>query len=226
MSTGKSVWTPEIDIKNDPKQSSFVIPKELIPCGRSVFYCRYVETIGTRDDFAVSWVDEAGNFASAKPAQFPTHSINEIPKSLPEELFRTKIGVVYQNVKLVTITVHYTTGTVLVQGNKCREWREEEFRNLVACIEAIGRHYSSPIQVADDISVLPLPSELDIRSSSRLKLKSDQAISDSPPTPAPTAMDQSNSAPLSNECPPLKESSEKEAPPTPPEHSPPAPPKK
>ena len=124
LSTGNSVWTPEIDVKNDTKQSTFVVPKDLIPCARSVLHCRYVENLGTREDFSVSWIDETGTAANPKPAKFPIHSISEIPKSLPDELFRTKIGVVNHNIKLVTITFHYTTGTVLVQGNKCRDWRE------------------------------------------------------------------------------------------------------
>ena len=35
--------------------------------------------------------------------------------------FKTIIGVSCRAVKAVTITVYFTTGTVLVQGNRCTE---------------------------------------------------------------------------------------------------------
>ena len=37
----------------------------------------------------------------------------------------------------MTITIFYSTGTILVQGNKCPRWRDEEFSSLILCIRAI-----------------------------------------------------------------------------------------
>ena len=37
----------------------------------------------------------------------------------------------------MTITIFYSTGTVLVQGNRCPRWRDEEFSSLIKCIRAI-----------------------------------------------------------------------------------------
>ena len=42
-----------------------------------------------------------------------------------QDLFRTKIQVNCDTVKLVTISIFYSTGTVLVQGNRCPRWRDE-----------------------------------------------------------------------------------------------------
>ena len=53
-----------------------------------------------------------------------------------QDLFRTKIQVNCDTVKLVTITIFYSTGTVLVQGNRCPRWRDEEFSSLIKCIRA------------------------------------------------------------------------------------------
>ena len=100
-----------INIKIDTKQLTFEIPKDLLSPARCVLFERYVQNIGGKDDFNVSWIDEGGS--PPKPMQVDTHSLNEIPDSLPCELFRTKITVYNsahnQHIKLVTITVHYTT---------------------------------------------------------------------------------------------------------------------
>ena len=39
--------------------------------------------------------------------------------------------------KAVTITFYYTTGTVLVQGNRCTSWVREEFNALIDSIWAV-----------------------------------------------------------------------------------------
>ena len=70
------------------------------------------------------------------PPPHPPSSI--VPTQLPsQDLFRTKIQVNCDTVKLVTITIFYSTGTVLVQGNRCPRWRDEEFSSLIKCIRVI-----------------------------------------------------------------------------------------
>ena len=67
-----------------------------------------------------------------------SNDISIVPTDLPsQDLFRTKIQVNCDTVKLVTITIINSTGTVLVQGNKCPRWRDEEFSSLIRCIRAI-----------------------------------------------------------------------------------------
>ena len=82
--------------------------------------------------YQVDWLDEGTN---------PTRTIhvedsNDI-SIVPADLFRTKIQVNCDTVKLVTITIFYITGTILVQGNRCPRWRDEEFSSLIKCISAI-----------------------------------------------------------------------------------------
>ena len=67
---------------------------------------------------------------SLSPSIVPTH----LPS---QDLFRTKIQVNCDTVKLVTITIFYSTGTVLVQGNGCPRWRDEEFSSHIKCTRAI-----------------------------------------------------------------------------------------
>ena len=67
-----------------------------------------------------------------------SNDISIVPTDLPsQDLFRTKIQVNCDTVKLVTITIFYSTGTILVQGNRCLRWRDEEFSSLIKCIRAI-----------------------------------------------------------------------------------------
>ena len=46
---------------------------------------------------------------------------HELPRN---DLFKMRIKVSVGSAMAVTITVYYTTGTVLVQGNGCTNWVE------------------------------------------------------------------------------------------------------
>ena len=59
--TDRSNWTPEIDIKIDTKQLTFEIPKDLLSTSRCILFKRYVQNIGNKDDFNVSWIDKGGS---------------------------------------------------------------------------------------------------------------------------------------------------------------------
>ena len=49
-----------------------------------------------------------------------SNDISIVSTDLPsQDLFRTKIQVNCDTVKLVIITIFYSTGTILVQGNRC-----------------------------------------------------------------------------------------------------------
>ena len=66
--------------------------------------------------------------------------------------------------RLVTFSVYHTTGTVLVQGVKCRRWLREEFDTLIHVIRTIytfvGSHRYPSLQdaVRDCLSTLLVPS--------------------------------------------------------------------
>ena len=69
---------------------------------------------------------------ACKTTQINTHSIR-----LSDSLSLSRQIQVNCKGKLVTITIFYSTGTILVQGNKCPRWRDEEFNSLILCIRAI-----------------------------------------------------------------------------------------
>ena len=91
------------------------------------------------------------------------HSIaGELPRN---DLFKTRTGVPCKSDKAVTITVYYTTATVLVQGNSCTNWVREESSALIDIVRAIyalvANHHTQPDlhkEVDEGLRLLPLPS--------------------------------------------------------------------
>ena len=67
----------------------------------------------------------------------------------------------------MTITIFYSTGTILVQGNWCPRWRDEEFSSLIKCTRAIyafidrvkepGLHGTVTPKVTSNVCKLRLP---------------------------------------------------------------------
>ena len=116
---------------------TFDIPHCLMPLTRQIFYRRYVCDVAGTAGYQVDWLDEGTNPTRTIHVE-DSNDISIVPTDLPsQDLFRTKIQVNCDTVKLVTITIFYSTGTVLVQGNRCPRWREEEFSSLIKCIRAI-----------------------------------------------------------------------------------------
>ena len=130
-------WVPNVEMKKDPKQMTFDIPHCLMPLTRQIFYRRYVCDVAGTAGYQVDWLDEGTNPTRTIHVE-DSNDISIVPTDLPsQDLFRTKIQVNCDTVKLVTITIFYSTGTVLVQGNRCPRWRDEEFSSLIKCIRAI-----------------------------------------------------------------------------------------
>ena len=124
-------------MKKDPKQMTFDIPHSLMPLTRQIFYRRYVCDVAGTAGYQVDWLDEGTNPTRTIHVE-DSNDISIVPTDLPsQDLFRTKIQVNCDTVKLVTITIFYSTGTVLVQGNRCPRWRDEEFSSLIKYIRAI-----------------------------------------------------------------------------------------
>ena len=62
----------------------------------------------------------------------------------------------FGSAKAVTITVYYTTGTVLVQGNRCTSWVKEEFSALMDTIRAmyiLANHHTQPYYTTGTVLV-------------------------------------------------------------------------
>ena len=91
--------------------------------------------------------------------------LEPIARELPSnDLFKSRIRVTLGSAKAVTITVYYTTGTVLEQGNRCTSWVREEFSALIDTIRAmyiLANHHTQPDlhkEVDEGLRLLPLPS--------------------------------------------------------------------
>ena len=86
---------------------------------------------------------------------------HELPRN---DLFKTRIRVSLGSAKAVTITVYYTTRTVLVQGNRCTSWVREEFCAVMDTVRAIyilPNHHTQPDlykEVDEGLRLLPLTS--------------------------------------------------------------------
>ena len=130
-------WVPSVEVKKDPKQMTFDIPYCLMPLTRQIFYRRYVCDVARTAGYQVDWLDEGTNPTRTIHVE-DNNDISIVPTDLPsQDLFRTKIQVNCDIVKLMTTTIFYSTGTILVQGNRCLRWRDEEFSSLIKCIRAI-----------------------------------------------------------------------------------------
>ena len=187
-----NVWDPNIDLKKDPKQLTFQVPMNILPLARQVIYMRYLsqatQSFGSDPNFESTWVDELTVNGKIEKTDIPkSESLLHIPP-LPPNGFRTKITIkaLHSRKQLLKITLHLTTGTVLVQGNKCPEWRNEECRNLIDCISAIHNSPSlTPKSFPLQIPVIAESPTPQARSSSRIR-GLPAVLGPAPETPTPT----------------------------------------
>ena len=111
---------------------------------------------------------------------------HELPRN---DLFKTRITVSLGSAKAVTITVYYTAGTMLVQGNRCTSWVREEFSAVMDTVRAIyilASHHTQPElhkEVDEDLRLLPLTS-LD-NTSMQTTNAGDSGMRPPPPPPTP-----------------------------------------
>ena len=54
-------WVPSVEVKKDPKQTMFDIPRCLMPLNRQIFYRRYVCDVAGTAGYQVHWLDEGTN---------------------------------------------------------------------------------------------------------------------------------------------------------------------
>ena len=154
---------PAIHAKSDCKQATFHIPIFLLPVTRQIFYKRYVCDIGQRVAYSADWADLTRTNRRLEVAD--SADLEPIARELPSnDLFKTRIRVTLGSAKAVTITVYYTTGTVLVQGNRCTSWVRKEFSALMDTVRAmyiLANHHTQPDlrkEVDEVLRLLPLPS--------------------------------------------------------------------
>ena len=131
-------------IKIDKKQVTIPLDMHLIPAARCVLYKRYTDRHLWPAPKICTWTDETSH-----PVQIlhldedKYNNISNLPTSFPANLLLTKAQINEGSKKLVTVTLYYTTGTLLIQGNYCPAWREEEAHTLYALFHHFYFHSSS-----------------------------------------------------------------------------------
>ena len=162
-------WVPDVHKKLDTIQITFKIPQELLALTRKILFKRYACDVGNRQGFSVRWIDQDKHNTDIKITD--SVDLTDVPTSLPcDKLYKSNIQVNSDSQKLVTISVYYTTGTVLVQGVKCRTWLKDEFDALIQVIRAVyafvgGKKYPGlEYAVRECLSTLPIPSATELPS--------------------------------------------------------------
>ena len=61
QSSSLFAWEPSVEVKKDPKQMTFNIPRCLMPLTRQIFYRRYACDVAGTAGYQVDWLDEGTN---------------------------------------------------------------------------------------------------------------------------------------------------------------------
>jgi hypothetical protein len=98
----------------------------------------------------VSFIDFDNSLKEVRLKDEYSTSIPLIPGYLAKTIVQvTALGVnsatTFTSNKLITITVYYSTGTILVQGTECRNWVTDEFVRLKLFVETLASAHSADI---------------------------------------------------------------------------------
>ena len=123
----------EINDTADPiqKKITYEVSDRLL--WRSLLLQRYYNDLGSSDKLDVVW----GDFNDKSR---PILISNEDPKQLMNKigrktLFKTIIQInLIDSTKLMTITMYYTTDTIMIQGHASQTWVTKEYKCLLECI--------------------------------------------------------------------------------------------
>jgi hypothetical protein len=128
-----------VDIKEDHKPCTFPIPKTLLPLARCVLFKEYIEKRNNDGDNN-SWTDYANNPWRETTVPDELFDFDSIPTRLPDSIYKSIIRVNKQGKKMVVITLFCSTGNFQVQGKGCPDWREDELKRVVGCLNLMAKH--------------------------------------------------------------------------------------
>ena len=133
-----SLWNPILHVKIDINQCTLPVPNSYLSTTRAVLFQRYFVCANYDPKFKIQWIDYNGEKPPKEiKVEEKYNDIFKIQKILPKQLAKTRILINNDRGRMITITLFYKidgTGTLEVQGNKCIEWRNEEFNKLVSVI--------------------------------------------------------------------------------------------
>ena len=106
---------------------------------------RYFDDLGGRDELHVNWSDRNQNSKIVTISDESTSSINH--KIQTKLLFKTVVQISDIDAsKLITITLFYSTGTLLVQGHASPLWTMNEYQNIIKRINHLKNNNSASYQ--------------------------------------------------------------------------------
>ena len=116
----------------DPIQKTFQTSQVYLPTWRFVLYQRYIGQY--RPNNLVGQLINQGPLHCPLPAE-EIASILPIPMNLKQSAFAIFNQ---ESRQILKITVYFTTGTILIQGNACHEWVDEEFQILRSIVHTLS----------------------------------------------------------------------------------------
>jgi hypothetical protein len=166
VAPGTLFWDPTVDIKEDYKQCTFPIPKTFLPLARCVLFKEYIEK-RNNDGYKNSWTDYANNPLREITVPDELFDFDSIPTRLPDSIYKSIIRVNKQGKKMVVITLFCSTGNFQVQGNGCPDWREDELKRVVGCLNLMAKYMDKCSLSSKKIINLPRRLGLSICNSGR-----------------------------------------------------------
>lgn len=120
----KFVKMEEIKNTNDTKQVTFQLTRKSVLFWRRLILIRYYARTSRSADVNVIWSD----FDKKNRILTLGDELTPFSEKIPDtNLFKSIVQLSNKGVKLLTITLYYTTNSCLVQGNVCQSWVQHEF---------------------------------------------------------------------------------------------------
>ena len=147
--------TSAITRTRDAKQVTFELNKQSVLYWRRTLLLRYFVDLGQDSQINIEWEDsdKKKNVLLLKDEEKPF--IEKLPHS---DLFKSTVKVSFKSVKVITITIYYTTQKCLVQGNTCQEWTNEEFGKIKTLVDQCLKGGNPKCTIDSEIRKVALPS--------------------------------------------------------------------
>ena len=170
----------------DPIQDRLHInPPQKLSIWRAVLKQRYITCtqsaiLNKNTQIHCTWRDKD---YSRKPLHCDhDDSLYNCHASVPQQLLLSILQILDGNTKLLTITLYYTTGTIIIQGRACRQWVEQEFKRHREAVNAIDRHglqTPSPTPLALEHQTTMDTNITNITNTKQLNAQPDQSLTQS-----------------------------------------------
>ena len=66
-------------------------------------------------------------------------TLDDCYTDVPDDLLVSIVQISAGKSKLLTLTLYYTTGTIMLQGRACRKWVDQEFQRHRLAVNAIDK---------------------------------------------------------------------------------------